>query len=70
MQLKPKHRKVAILFSGGGAQREYGDIGHDTEFLDNNIPVIGVFRGYGNSPGFQPALSEAPQGGALRGAQL
>ncbi len=47
MQLKPKHRKVAILFSGGPAPSANTVISATTlNFLDNNIPVIGVFRGY------------------------
>ncbi|HSV96311.1 MAG TPA: 6-phosphofructokinase [Spirochaetota bacterium] len=47
MQFKPKHRKVAILFSGGPAPSANTVISATTlNFLDNNIPVIGVFRGY------------------------
>ncbi|MGV7928977.1 MAG: 6-phosphofructokinase [Spirochaetota bacterium] len=47
MQLKPKHRKVAILFSGGPAPSANTVISATTlNFLDNNIPVVGIFRGY------------------------
>ena len=47
MQLKPRHRKVAILFSGGPAPSANTVISATTlNFLDNNIPVVGIFRGY------------------------
>ncbi|RPI94769.1 MAG: 6-phosphofructokinase, partial [Spirochaetales bacterium] len=47
MQFKPKHRKVAILFSGGPAPGANTVISATTlNFLDNNIPVVGIFRGY------------------------
>jgi ATP-dependent phosphofructokinase / diphosphate-dependent phosphofructokinase len=45
--MKPKHKKVGILFSGGPAPSANTVISSTTlNFLDDNIPVIGIFRGY------------------------
>lgn len=47
MNIKPVHRKVGILFSGGPAPSANTVISATTlNFLDNNIPVVGIFRGY------------------------
>jgi 6-phosphofructokinase 1 len=47
MAMKPKHRKVGILFSGGPAPSANTVISATSvNFLDNNIPVVGIFRGY------------------------
>ena len=44
---KPKYNKVGILFSGGPAPSANTVISATAlNFLDNNLPVIGVFRGY------------------------
>jgi ATP-dependent phosphofructokinase / diphosphate-dependent phosphofructokinase len=44
---KPKNRKVGILFSGGPAPSANTVISSTAlNFLDNGIPVVGIFRGY------------------------
>lgn len=63
MQLKPRHRKVAILFSGGPAPSANTVISATTlNFLDNNIPVIGVFRGYEFLQDFNPHYPKLRKG--------
>jgi 6-phosphofructokinase 1 len=45
--MKPKHNRVGILFSGGPAPSANAVISSTAlNFLDNNIPVIGIMRGY------------------------
>ncbi len=52
---KPKYNKVGILFSGGPAPSANTVISATAlNFLDNNLPVIGVFRGYEFIQDFNP----------------
>jgi len=45
--MKPKYNKVGILFSGGPAPSANAVISSTAvNFLDNNVPVIGIMRGY------------------------
>ena len=47
MAITLKHGKVGILFSGGPAPSANTVISSTAlNFLDHNIPVIGVYRGY------------------------
>ncbi len=47
MTMKPKHGNVGVLFSGGPAPSANTVISSTAlNFLDNNIPAIGIFRGY------------------------
>ena len=46
-QVKPKFNKVGILFSGGPAPSANAVISSVAlNFLDNDIPVLGIMRGY------------------------
>jgi ATP-dependent phosphofructokinase / diphosphate-dependent phosphofructokinase len=45
--MKPKYNRVGILFSGGPAPSANAVISSTAvSFLDNNVPVIGIMRGY------------------------
>ena len=45
--MKPKYNRVGILFSGGPAPSANAVISSVAlSFLDNNVPVIGIMRGY------------------------
>lgn len=45
--MKPKYNRVGILFSGGPAPSANAVISSTAvNFLDNNVPVIGIMRGY------------------------
>jgi len=45
--VKPKHKKVGILFSGGPAPSANAVISSVAlNFMNDNIPVIGIMRGY------------------------
>src|SRR4030042_6487486 len=45
--MKPKHNRAGILFSGGPAPSANAVISSTAlNFLDNNVPVIGIMRGY------------------------
>ncbi len=47
MLMKPKNKKVGLLFSGGPAPSANTVISATTlNFIDNGIPIIGIFRGY------------------------
>ncbi|OHD66370.1 MAG: hypothetical protein A2176_07775 [Spirochaetes bacterium RBG_13_51_14] len=45
--MKPKHNRVGVLFSGGPAPSANAVISSvSLNFLDNNVPVTGIMRGY------------------------
>ncbi|MBN1531890.1 MAG: 6-phosphofructokinase [Spirochaetes bacterium] len=45
--IKPKHKNVGVLFSGGPAPSSNAVISAVAlNFLDNHVPVIGIIRGY------------------------
>ena len=45
--MKPKYNRVGVLFSGGPAPSANAVISSVAlNFLDNNVPVIGIMRGY------------------------
>lgn len=45
--MKPKNKKVGILFSGGPAPSANTVISSTSlNFLENHIPVIGIYKGY------------------------
>jgi 6-phosphofructokinase 1 len=45
--IKPKHKKVGVLFSGGPAPSANAVISSvGLNFLDRGVPVIGIMRGY------------------------
>lgn len=47
MLMKPRNKKVGLLFSGGPAPSANTVISATTlNFIDNGIPIIGIFRGY------------------------
>jgi 6-phosphofructokinase 1 len=47
MLMKPEKKKVGLLFSGGPAPSANTVISATTlNFIDNGIPIIGIFRGY------------------------
>jgi 6-phosphofructokinase len=45
--IKPKHKIVGILFSGGPAPSANAVISSVAlNFMNDNVPVVGIMRGY------------------------